>query len=204
MSDKFSYSCNSTVNSDILDSIKSNEKIVSLSLNIKASHAGKVNGNYVFYTPRSMRQGSTTLIEPFKKHLQKLHRGDAVGVINDAYYIDYSENYSEEVKSISTRIETAQSQIELVKAVKELVRHSDYKNTTYKGLGVLTVSAELFDSTLINDLTTGDNKGKVSIGGNATECIALFVENCLETNININEDQHTTVKHVLLYMTICF
>ena len=40
MSDKFSYSCNSTVNSDILDSIKSNEKIVSLSLNIKASHAG--------------------------------------------------------------------------------------------------------------------------------------------------------------------
>lgn len=168
MSDKFSYSCNSTVNSDILDSIKSNEKIVSLSLNIKASHAGKVNGNYVFYTPRSMRQGSTTLIEPFKKHLQKLHRGDAVGVINDAYYIDYSENYSEEVKSISTRIETAQNQIELVKAVKELVKHSDYKNTTYKGLGVLTVSAELFDSTLINDLTTGDNKGKVSIGGNAT------------------------------------
>lgn len=168
MSDKFSYSCNSTVNSDILDSIKSNEKIVSLSLNIKASHAGKVNGNYVFYTPRSMKQGSTTLIEPFKKHLQKLHRGDAVGVINDAYYIDYSENYSEEVKSISTRIETAQNQIELVKAVKELVKHSDYKNTTYKGLGVLTVSAELFDSTLINDLTTGDNKGKVSIGGNAT------------------------------------
>lgn len=168
MSDKFSYSCNSTVNSDILDSIKSNEKIVSLSLNIKASHAGKVNGNYVFYTPRSMKQGSTTLIEPFKKHLQKLHRGDAVGVINDAYYIDYSENYSDEVKSISTRIESAQNQVELVKAVKELVKHSEYKNTTYKGLGVLTVSAELFDNTLINDLTTGDNKGKVSIGGNAT------------------------------------
>ena len=75
MSDKFSYSCNSTVNSDILDSIKSNEKIVSLSLNIKASHAGKVNGNYVFYTPRSMKQGSTTLIEPFKKHLQKQNAG---------------------------------------------------------------------------------------------------------------------------------
>ena len=168
MSDKFSYSCNSIVNSDILDSIKSNEKIVSLSLNIKASHAGKVNGNYVFYTPRSMKQGSTTLIEPFKKHLQKLHRGDAVGVINDAYYVDYSENYSDEVKSISTRIESAQNQVELVKAVKELVKHSEYKNTTYKGLGVLTVSAELFDNTLINDLTTGDNKGKVSIGGNAT------------------------------------
>lgn len=179
MSDKFSYSCNSTVNSDILDSIRCNEKIVSLSLNIKASHAGKVNGNYVFYTPRSMRQGSTTLIDPFKKHLQKLHRGDAVGVINDAYYVDYSENYSEEIQSISTRIETAQNQLELVKAVKDLIKHNEYKNTTYKGLGVLTVSADLFDSTLINDLTTGDNKGKVSIGGNATRvycsiCGGLF------------------------------
>ena len=181
MSNKFLYSCNSTVNSDILDGLRPTEKIISLNLNIKASHAGKVNGNYVFYTPRSMRIGSGTLTTPFKKHLQKLHRGDAVGVINEAYYSDYTDNYSEKIKTIADRIENATNQKELVKAVKDLVKHSEYNETDYKGLGVLTVNAELFDNVLINDLTTGDNKGKVSIGGNATrvycsECGELFGE----------------------------
>ena len=86
MKNEFLYSYSSTINNEILDSLNPKEKIVSVSLNIKASHAGKVNGNFVFYTPRSMQNGSNTLLHPFKKHLQRLHRGDAVGVINGAGY----------------------------------------------------------------------------------------------------------------------
>ena len=179
MKNEFLYSYSSTINNDILDSLNPKEKIVSVSLNIKASHAGKVNGNYVFYTPRSMVKGSSTLLHPFKKHLQRLHRGDAVGVINDAEYKDYTENYSDKIKELGTRINSATSQQELVKAVKELVNSPDYKSKEYKGLGVLTVAAELFDSNLIHELTSGDNKGKVSIGGNSNRvycsvCSQLF------------------------------
>ena len=179
MKDEFLYSYSSTINNDILDSLNPKEKIVSVSLNIKASHAGKVNGNYVFYTPRSMVKGSSTLLHPFKKHLQRLHRGDAVGVINDAEYKDYTENYSDKIKELGTRINSATSQQELVKAVKELVNSPEYKSKEYKGLGVLTVAAELFDSNLIHELTSGDNKGKVSIGGNSNRvycsvCSQLF------------------------------
>ena len=114
MNNEFLYSYSSTINNDILDSLNPKEKIVSVSLNIKASHAGKVNGNYVFYTPRSMVKGSSTLLHPFKKHLQRLHRGDAVGVINDAEYKDYTENYSDKIKELGTRINSATSQQELV------------------------------------------------------------------------------------------
>lgn len=179
MQNEFLYSCSSTINNEILDSLNPKERIVSLSLSIKASHSGKVNGNYVFYTPRSMLKGYSTLLHPFKKHLQRLHRGDAVGVINDAEYKDYTENYSPYVKEIEERINKATTPTELVRAVKALVSSSEYNSKSYKGLGVLSVSAELFDSTLIEELTSGDNKGKVSIGGKSNRvycsvCSQLF------------------------------
>ena len=179
MKNEFLYSYSSTINNEILDSLNPKEKIVSVSLNIKASHAGKVNGNFVFYTPRSMQNGSNTLLHPFKKHLQRLHRGDAVGVINGAEYKNYSETYSDKIQELNNRINKATNPVELVKAVKDLVNSPEYKSNEYRGLGVLTVAAELFDSNLIHELTSGDNKGKVSIGGNSNRvycsvCSQLF------------------------------
>lgn len=179
MNTNFLYSSSSTINNDILDSIDPREQIVSLSLNIKASHSGKVNGNYVFYTPRSMRNGSNTLVTPFKKHLQKLHRGDAVGVINSAEYKDYTDNYSPKIQQLSEKINTATTRVALVAAVNELVKSAEYRDRSYKGLGVLAVSAELFNSEVIQELTTGDNKGTVSIGGSSDRvycsiCSQLF------------------------------
>lgn len=179
MKNEFLYSYSSTINNEILDNLNPKEKIVSVSLNIKASHAGKVNGNFVFYTPRSMQNGSNTLLHPFKKHLQRLHRGDAVGVINGAEYKNYSETYSDNIQELNNRINKATNPVELVKAVKDLVNSPEYKSNEYRGLGVLTVAAELFDSNLIHELTSGDNKGKVSIGGNSNRvycsiCSRLF------------------------------
>lgn len=174
----FKYSTKSSIDGAILDSL-SEEEILSVSLKIKASHAGKVNGNDVFYTPRSMKKGATTLTIPFKKHLQDLHHGDAVGEINGADYQDYTDRYSAEFRSIASKIDSAQTPSQLVKAVKELVNHPEYSSTDYKGLGVIQVSAELFDEPLIDALATGSNKGKVSIGGNSRQvycsiCAELF------------------------------
>ena len=174
----FKYATKSSIEGAISDSL-SQEDILSVSLKIKASHAGKVNGNDVFYTPRSMKKGAKTLTAPFKKHLQDLHHGDAVGEINDASYQDYTDKYSDEIKKISLKIDQAQTPQQLVAAVKELVNHKDYQSSNYKGLGVIQVSAELFDEPLIEALATGSNKGKVSIGGNSRQvycsiCSELF------------------------------
>lgn len=178
---EFNYSTSSQIQNKISDSLDAND-ILSVSLNIKASHAGKINNNFVFYTPRSMQRGSETLTVPFKKHLQNLHKGDAVGVINEASFIDYSEKYSETIKSISNRIDTASSSQELVSAVKDLIATKEYAKGSFKGLGVLQVSAELYNETLIKELATGTNKGKVSIGGNSRQvycsvCTELFTKN---------------------------
>ena len=179
MKDNFLYSCSSNIDNQILDNLKSKDDIVSVSLSIKASHAGKVNGNYVFYTPRGMKSGVQTLVYPFKKHLQNLHRGDSVGEINDAFYSDYTEQYSLKVQQIAKDIDEASSPLALVTAVKELTKQPEYKNSGFKGLGVLQVSAELYDAALIQDLSSGTNKGKVSIGGNSKRvycsvCASLF------------------------------
>lgn len=179
MKDNFLYSCSSNIDNQILDSLGSQDDIVSVSLSIKASHAGKVNGNYVFYTPRGMRSGVRTLVYPFKKHLQNLHRGDAVGEINDAFYSDYTEQYSPKIQKIARDIDEATTPQELVSSVKELIKQPEYRNSGFKGLGVLQVSAELYDHSLIQDLSSGTNKGKVSIGGNSKRvycsvCAALF------------------------------
>lgn len=179
MKNNFLYSCSSNIDNQILDSLTSPENIASVSLSIKASHAGKVNGNFVFYTPRGMKKGVTTLVSPFKKHLQNLHKGDAVGVINDAFYLDYTANYSPTVQRIASDIENATTPLGLVTSIKELLKQPDYKNSGFKGLGVVQVSADLYDSTLILELANGTNKGKVSIGGNSKRvycsvCAELF------------------------------
>lgn len=178
---EFNYQSNSLIQRNISDSLNM-DNILSVSLNIKASHAGKINNNFVLYTPRSMKRGSETLILPFKKHLQNLHRGDAVGVINEASFIDYSDKYSDEIATISQKIDTAHNPAELVSAVKELVSHPEYTNPNFKGLGVLQVSAELYNEPLIQELATGSNKGKVSVGGNSRQvycsvCSELFTKN---------------------------
>lgn len=178
---EFIYESNSLIQRNISDSLDKGN-ILSVSLNIKASHAGKINNNFVLYTPRSMKKGSETLVHPFNKHLHNLHKGDSVGVINEASFIDYTDKYSEEIATISHKIDTAHNPAELVSAVKELVSHSEYSKSSYKGLGVLQVSAELYNEPLIQELATGSNKGKVSVGGNSRQvycsvCSELFTKN---------------------------
>ena len=183
---RFNSEVKSLFNNKILDNISKPDDVVSLSLSIKASHAGKINTNDVFYTPRSMKEGSSTLVAPFPKHIQRLHRGNAVGIINKAEYEDYSHLYSERLQKLNNDINEATTPDELVGAVKELVNSPEYKSNTYKGLGVLKVNADLHDQQLIQELTTGQNKGKVSIGGDS---YSVYCSICGEPYSDTHEHQ---------------
>lgn len=165
----------------ILDELQNKEDVTSLRLKITATHAGRINGNKVFYTPRSMREGVNTLVKPFNKHLQKGHNGKAVGVITDSIYIDHSDKYPE-LKGIYERMEVASTPQELVTAVKELVNHEIAQTDSFEGLGVTEVKATLYDINFIKDLISGENQGKVSIGGESDNtlcsvCASPFRQN---------------------------
>lgn len=161
-----SYSRISTDPSLVYMPIEDSSQISAVRLEIKATHAGKVNGNYIFYTPRSMRTGVVTLVNPFKKHLQKLHNGEAIGVITGAQYEEYS-NLPEDFQLLVNKLNQAATKEELVSSVKELTKHPTFKSKDYRGVGYLKVEAELYDSKTINNLRKGD-KGTVSIGGKSS------------------------------------
>jgi len=159
----------SKVSGIILDELESND-VASLNLKIAATHAGKVNGNNVFYTPRSMYEGVETLTKPFQKHLQKGHNGLAIGVITGAEYVDISNKYPE-LQVIQDQMNAATTSKELVEAVRALVKHETSASDTFEGLGVAEVKATLYDRDFIRELVSGENQGKVSIGGESNHVL---------------------------------
>lgn len=166
---------NSRINGIILDEMEA-DNVASLNLKINATHSGRVNGNNVFYTPRSMETGVYTLVKPFTKHLQRGHNGTAIGEITAAQYVDISNKYPE-LQDIKERINTADSPKSLVQAVKELVKHKATQDDDYEGLGVAEVRATLYDKEFISELVSGENQGKVSIGGESDH---VFCSICAE------------------------
>ena len=62
------------------------DSVKSIGVKIEAARSGKINRNFVLYTPKAMDNGMLSFIEPFEKHLQSKHNGDAVGVIKEATY----------------------------------------------------------------------------------------------------------------------
>ena len=64
---------------EIEDALKENK---SISLKIDAAHAGTLNGNFLFYTPKALSKGSLSL-KKFYKPLQKAHYDKTLGYIYD-------------------------------------------------------------------------------------------------------------------------
>jgi hypothetical protein len=167
--------------------ISDSQDIKAVNLSIKATHSGKINGNFVFYTPRSMRTGATTLIKPFNKHLQRFHNGEAIGEIKEASYVEY-DNLPLAIQELVNKIDNSTTPQELVNNVKALINTKEFKNKTYKGVGFLNVNAELHDPKTILDLRSGD-KGKVSIGGKSKNvyCSICSTPNIPCKNHNLGE-----------------
>lgn len=136
--------------------IKDSSKAVSI--RIEAAHAGIVNGNYIFYTPKALEQGSKSLKEFFKP-LQKQHYDKTLGYIYDAVF---------EPKSNSRHLDninSAKTATDLVSAVKDYYKSEEYKKNS-EGFGVLISKAKLYNQSKIKTLLRKD-KGHVSIAGDS-------------------------------------
>lgn len=141
----------------IEDSLKTNSGV---NIKIDAAHAGTINGNFLFYTPKSLIKGADSL-KTFYKPLQKKHYSKTLGYIYDSSYVHTNEG-SEHYKKINE----ADSPEKLVKAVKTYIKSKEFKNS--KGFGTLTAKASLHDTKKINDLKNHDT-GTVSIAGNSPD-----------------------------------
>ena len=141
----------------IEDSLKTNSGV---NIKIDAAHAGTINGNFLFYTPKSLIKGADSL-KTFYKPLQKKHYSKTLGYIYDSSYVGTNEG-SEHYKKINE----ADSPEKLVKAVKTYIKSKEFKNS--KGFGTLTAKASLHDTKKINDLKNHDT-GTVSIAGNSPD-----------------------------------
>ncbi len=153
---------------DVMDSVKS------IGVKIEAARSGKINRNYVFYTPKAMDEGMVSFLHPFPKHLQSKHNGEAVGPITEAEHIlEFFPKASKEFLSIVSRIEEHSLNSngkELVAAVKDLVNSKEYKLSDYKGLGIANIYGDIHDPDLIYKMRDRErNKGTVSIGGKSKE-----------------------------------
>ena len=133
-----------------------------VSLKIEAAHAGIVNGNYIFYTPKALREGSKSLKEFFKP-LQKKHFDKTLGYIYDAVFEE------RHVSSYQDSIENAQTPEELGKAVKAYY-YSDEYSSNKEGFGVLISKARLYDDDKISKLSHND-RGYVSIAGDSNSAV---------------------------------
>lgn len=127
-----------------------------LRVRIEASHAGIINGNNVFYTPKALREGAVTLVEPFEKHLQRKHYSTALGVIKKAYYQE-----SEDI--LTKKLDAAKTPLQLTQVVNEYIKSPEFKNTP-KGIGALFVEGDIHSEHKINELRDSSG-GFVSIAG---------------------------------------
>ena len=148
-----------------------------VSLKIEAAHAGIVNGNYIFYTPKALREGSKSLKEFFKP-LQKKHFDKTLGYIYDAVFEE------RQTSSYQSAIETASTPEELGKAVKAYYYSEEYHQNK-EGFGVLVSKARLYDDEKISKLAHND-RGYVSIAGDSSLAVcSICYGNAAECEHNL-------------------
>lgn len=145
-------------------SVEDSGKSKYLALKIDSAHAGIVNGNYLFYTPRALREGVESIKE-FYKPLQRKHYSQTLGYVYDAEF----ESKAKSSKYLEA-IEKAKSKEELGKLAKEYYYSSDYKENE-DGFGVLVSKAKLYNKDKIISLVHKNDKGHVSIAGDAFDPI---------------------------------
>lgn len=133
-----------------------------VNVKIEASHAGIINKNNVFYTPKALKEGASTLLEPYPKVLQKRHYSKSVGPISKAYYI----NTVDTELSLYEAIEVASNPPELVSAVNKYLGSPLYKNNITKGIGALYIEGTIYDKQKILDLKDSRG-GHVSVAGDS-------------------------------------
>lgn len=143
--------------------IQDNLQDVAIKVRIRAAHAGKLTGNNVFYTPRALRIGSSTLLTPFAKHVTSKHQGESLGPVNKASYEAYTTQDAE-FETLVAALNRVTTPEQLTTVTKQIISHPTYKSPGYKGLGALTIEASLYDDDIVA-VIQDQKMGTVSIGG---------------------------------------
>lgn len=133
-----------------------------VNVGIESAHAGVVNGNFIFYTPRAIRQGCLSLKE-FYKPLQRKHFDKTLGYIYDATYVAKADS------NYITALEAADTFEELGAIAKEYYYSDEYKQNS-EGFGALLAKAKLYDQDKIQELKS-NKRGHVSIAGESVNAV---------------------------------
>lgn len=181
---------------------KVEDSVKAIGVKIEAARSGRVNGNLCFYTPKAMKQGVSTFLKPFPKHIQSKHNGEALGPITEAEYTqELFPNASDEFLKIIQRVNKYSEESngkELTKAVKELIKTPEYRSEEYRGLGIANIYGDIHDPQAIFDIKTRHrNKGTVSIGGKSSE---VFCSICGERYT----EEHEHKKGAVYNEELCF
>lgn len=146
----------------IQDSIKSGS-LKSVTVKMEATHSGKVNGNYWYYSPYGMSNGAKSFIRPYAKRVTRDHLDDSetLGRVIEANYISYSDAPEKLLNPVNKNS---------IREIKDFIKSPNYRKSDYKGLGHVELIAKITDPDAINKIL--DNKYvSVSVGGNAKSAI---------------------------------
>lgn len=146
----------------IQDYLKSG-KLKSVTVKMEATHSGKVNGNYWYYSPYGMSNGAKSFIRPYAKRVTRDHLDDSetLGRVIEANYISYDDAPEKLLNPVSKNS---------IKEIKDFIKSPNYRKSDYKGLGHVELIAKITDPDAINKIL--DNKYvSVSVGGNAKSAI---------------------------------
>lgn len=180
------------------------DAVKSVEVKIEAARSGRINNNFSLYTPKAMTEGMKSFVEPFQKHLQSKHNGDAVGVIQSAVHTEEffptaSKEFLDIVKDLKRASELSDGK-GLAKASRALKATKEYNSEDYKGLGIARIQGVIYDPTTIYNLRTGDPmKGQVSIGGKSKETFCSICGNPAKES-HMHKRGRTYAKEVCFYI----
>ena len=155
----------------IQDSLKSG-KLKSVTVKMEATHSGKVNGNYWYYSPYGMSNGAKSFIRPYAKRVTRDHLDDSetLGRVIEANYISYDDAPEKLLNPVNKNS---------IKEIKDFIKSPNYRKSDYKGLGHVELIAKITDPDAINKIL--DNKYvSVSVGGNAKSAICSICGESIE------------------------
>jgi len=123
-----------------------------LKVTFVASHAGMVNGNYVMYSPKGMKDSAFTWVWPQRKPMQIHHdnHADPIGRIISASYVPYSNIDVTQQDSL-----TSNSDLQMLDSVKALRKSGTLSQPEWKGIGELRLEAIITDSDAMEKILDG-------------------------------------------------
>lgn len=134
-------------------------------LQIDASHAGIINGNGMFYSPRKMKDGIVSFTKPYKIPILINHDTavDPLGRVVKAEYVDFSKAYKDNhlnslvaavMKNRSKDEVHNQHASELLKYLTDKGYIQSYGNT-YSGLGAARIYMNITDWQAVEKIKDG-------------------------------------------------